>query len=406
MQAAEPSAESSASSIVQSLSCPKASCVCHKSAQRGHGLTHCPAHDDRHPSFNVSIKQGVVLVHCESGACSQAQILDALRDRNLWPRHDPTPAFKRDIVAEYDYKDIHGDLLYQTVRFVPKGFAQRKPDSHGGWIWNLSGVTRVLYRLPELLAADPKRLRIICEGEKDVDSLLRLGFVATSNVGGAGKWHTDYVQWFKDSLVCLIPDNDVAGRDHMRQVARSLQGQAHTILWLELPDSKPKGDVTDWLEAGGDADKLKLLIRKAEPFTETLFSPSDQLPKLSDQPLELLMIYTCVTLPAAISYLQPEDFTSDVARAMFKAIRAGEPIAQEGLVEPDDEYDEWAAICKLRDLSRRRAALRIAEHVLSAAGDTSRGFNPCLAADALRALCEHANDHNTDAKLSDVLGLL
>jgi hypothetical protein len=56
------------------------------------------------------------------------------------------------IVATYDYLDEKGVFLYQVVRYEPKGFRQRRPDGKGGWHWNLNGVRRVLYRLPEVPA--------------------------------------------------------------------------------------------------------------------------------------------------------------------------------------------------------------------------------------------------------------
>ena len=49
----------------------------------------------------------------------------------------------------------------------------------------MQGVERVLYRLPEVLAAGEVW---VVEGEKDADSLAALGIVATCNAGGAGKW--------------------------------------------------------------------------------------------------------------------------------------------------------------------------------------------------------------------------
>ena len=79
------------------------------------------------------------------------------------------------IVATYDYRDERGGCLYQVVRFEPKGFAQRRPDGNGGWIWNLDGVRQVPYRLPELLAADPDEWVLIVEGEKDADRLAGFG---------------------------------------------------------------------------------------------------------------------------------------------------------------------------------------------------------------------------------------
>ena len=61
----------------------------------------------------------------------------------------------RRIVAEYSYRDEQGALLYQAVRYEPKKFSFRRPDAKREWVWSLKGVRRVLYRLPELLAADP-----------------------------------------------------------------------------------------------------------------------------------------------------------------------------------------------------------------------------------------------------------
>src|SRR5438128_2013334 len=86
--------------------------------------------------------------------------------------------------GEYQYRD--------DERGEPKTFRQRRPDDAGGWTWKLGGVRRVLYRLPDILAADPAVPIFMAEGEKDVDNLIALGLVATTNPGGAGKWHPEY----------------------------------------------------------------------------------------------------------------------------------------------------------------------------------------------------------------------
>lgn len=404
MHAVDYSAIASAQEIVEALVCTNAGCPCFKTSKRGHGLTHCPVHDDRTPSFNVSVKDNTVLVHCESGGCSQEDLIRELIERNLWPKHEQPVTTPQRIVATYDYKDIHGNLVYQALRMGPlKDFRQRRPDGKGGWLWNLDGVKRVLYRLPELLAADPKRLRIIVEGEKDVDSLTSLGFVATSNVGGAGKWLPEYSEWFRNCNVCVIRDNDKRGYEHMVQVAKNLNAVAHSVRWLDLPGLPPKGDVTDWLNAGGNADQLKSLIKNAPLFTDDVIGEK---PALADVQKEKYLLYTCANSEAAIGYLEPDDFTDDVTRAIFRAIRSGESIDREGLSEPPEDFDDWAAICTLRDLTRRRAALKIAEHVISVASDTGRIFNPCLAAEALKALCEHSHDNPDATRLTDVLNLL
>jgi putative DNA primase/helicase len=181
------------------------------------------------------------------------------------------------IRATYDYQDANGTLLFQTVRFEPKGFSQRRPDGAGGWIWNLRGVERVLYRLPELLGADPAETIWLPEGEKDVEALVAAGLVATTNPMGAGKWRSNYAKYFRGRSVVLLPDNDAPGREHMLKVARSLVWVASSIKLLWLPNLPVKGDVSDWLSSGGTAEALKALAAQTPEYEdETANQPEVQ----------------------------------------------------------------------------------------------------------------------------------
>ena len=175
---------------------------------------------------------------------------------------------QRKIDAVYSYLDEDGRLLYEAVRFRPKGFAYRRRDGVGEYVWNLDGVRRVPYRLSELLnTADV----FVAEGEKDVDRLVALGLTATCNPGGAGKWDPAYDQYFGGKGVTVIPDNDEEGRRHAYQVAASLYGTAAAVMVLELPDLPPKGDVSDWLDAGGTRERLlelALQVPEYQPSAE------------------------------------------------------------------------------------------------------------------------------------------
>lgn len=238
----------------------------------------CPAHDDRRNSLSVSMgSEEQVLLHCHAG-CSfetiQAALGAVVTDR---PR----------VAASYDYRDETGALLYQSVRLEPKDFRQRKPDGAGGWSYKLNGVRRVPYRLPELLTAPPEELVFIVEGEKDADRLCALGLVATTNAGGAGKWRDEFCEVLRGRCVVIIPDNDEPGRDHAARVAQSLRGVAADVRVLSLPGLPSKGDVSDWLDAGGLVDELLVLAEAAPDFTgaEAVTppaGPSLQLVRLAD----------------------------------------------------------------------------------------------------------------------------
>jgi hypothetical protein len=175
-------------------------------------------------------------------------------------RHNSSPGTftggSKYVVAEYDYTDEHGEVLYQACRTNPKGFFQRRPDGEGGWEYKLNNVRRVLYRLPELLQADQAATVFVCEGEKDADALRNLGLVATTNAGGAGKWRYEYNEHLCGRNVVILPDNDEPGHEHGEQVSKSLSGVAASVKVVSLPGLPEKGDVSDWLKAGGTAEML------------------------------------------------------------------------------------------------------------------------------------------------------
>jgi len=171
-------------------------------------------------------------------------------------------------VAVYDYRDENGALLYQVVRYDPKWFAYRRP-ARQGWCWSLGSVRLVPYRLPELLAAPPGEQIFIVEGEKDVENLRAIGLKATTNTGGGGrgKWRRTYNKFLHGRDVVILPDNDDIGRTHSQDVAASLCGYAASIRIVELPGLPHKGDVSDWLAAGGTRETLLDLVAQQPEYS-------------------------------------------------------------------------------------------------------------------------------------------
>jgi hypothetical protein len=216
----------------------------------------CPAHDDRRNSLSVSeSSDGRILLHCHAG-CTFEAIIGALDDQ-------PKPHASPRIIVTYDYRDESGALLYQAVRFEPKDFRPRRPDASGGFVWTLGDVRRVLYRLPEIIASDAQTTVFIVEGEKDADRLASLGLIATTNTGGAGKWRDEYNEHLRGRNICILPDNDEPGRAHAAKVARALAQAAASVKVLELPNLPPKGDVSDYFNAGGTVETLSALVEGA-----------------------------------------------------------------------------------------------------------------------------------------------
>jgi hypothetical protein len=176
------------------------------------------------------------------------------------------------IVATYDYTDAAGHLLFQVVRREPgldgkdKDFFQRHKDEGGAWSKGRGDHPRVPYRLHELVQAPRELPVILVEGEKDVDALVALGFLASCNPEGAGKWRAEYNEHFRGRPIVIIPDNDEIGRKHAQDVAQHLHGVAAGITILELPNLPPKGDASDWIAGGGDKEKLLQLALATSPW--------------------------------------------------------------------------------------------------------------------------------------------
>lgn len=202
--------------------------------------------------------------------CSREEILRAadceLKDLGP-PRPERVERFGKSIIDKvYTYVDEAGSTLFQVVRFRPKDFRQRQPDGKGGYIWSLTNCRKVLYRLDELTKKQDKVVFLV-EGEKDVDNLRKLGFLATCNPLGAGKWTDEYSEMLRGRAVVLIPDHDPVepktqrrpGWEHVKLLTKHLLKVAQwvRIIQLNIPEGQ---DVSDWIEAGGTADELKRLV--------------------------------------------------------------------------------------------------------------------------------------------------
>lgn len=272
------------------------------------GKGYCPAHKDKTPSFSIDRgADGRILMKCHTGCTIDAICAAIPCDKaDLFPPKQPQAKPKYNIERAYYYKDENGNLRFQVVRQrladpakFPneslKKFIQRRPDGAGGWIYGLSAgeyaqnksgdwykpnsktpptaprkdfgeTQRVPYRLPELLAS-PGATVFIVEGEKDVDRLRSLGLTATCNPGGAGKWRDEYSDPLINREIVIIPDNDQPGEDHAQDVAAKSHGKASKIQILPLNGLKSKGDVSDWLDNGGDADQLCQMADAAPEWT-------------------------------------------------------------------------------------------------------------------------------------------
>ena len=235
----------------------------------------CPVHQGQSDtSLHLWEEDGHLQVHCFAG-CPPQSILD-------WLGVAKRPRREEVYEALYSYHDARGHVLYQVVRMPGKKFFQRRPHptQPGAWITDMKGVTRVLYRLPEVLQAVTMHQPVyVVEGEKDVETLRSHGLVATCNLMGAGKWEDSYNVSLQGAQVIVLPDNDEPGAKHAALIATRLRGIVRTLHIVLLPHLPDKGDVTDWLQAGHTVEELRQLTHQTKA---TILAPHLVVTQLAD----------------------------------------------------------------------------------------------------------------------------
>lgn len=249
----------------------------------------CPVHGGKDLNFAINPSNGLAQCHSRCGKGwdiisleEELSGLDFIRakDRVYDIIGRPKVPFEeREFEAVYDYTDVKGTLIYQVIRKLGKKFVQRMPNWNGGWIWGLKDALRVPYHLPRLHNSE---FAAIVEGEKDVHTLERLGMVATCNNGGAGNFKSELVEHFAGKHIAIFPDNDQAGRDHAMKVAALLAMAAKSIKIVELPNLPEKGDVSDFVSAGGTIDQIRDHYRMAQQWSPEFEFASD-VPAESDK---------------------------------------------------------------------------------------------------------------------------
>lgn len=270
----------------------------------GQHMARCPAHEDKRASLAIRQGDKGIVLHCMAGCATEeicarlgikvADLFDEARQAVPSPKAAPkaepqktrmrAEAFRvgavynakgqggerrpEKIVKVYEYEDLNGLPLMQVARTDHKSFPTIYR-ADGAWWWGDGGHGDLLYRLPQVKKAIENKEQIwIVEGEKDVESLESLGFTATTNKGGAGKWPAKLSEELRGARVVIVPDLDDAGRNHGRIIARQLEHECGEVKLLNLrkidPSLPDKGDVSDLIARLGEGARESLTAAARE----------------------------------------------------------------------------------------------------------------------------------------------
>ena len=253
----------------------------------------CPCHGDTGQQRHLYFRQGdrtELILFCHKGCEFQAILASMDLDKPEYRLSSPVGTDND--LQTWTYRNVEGNRAYQSVRGLrlnkegerEKFYYQRRWDEKTKrWVNNLSGVTRIPYRLPELIRANPDLIVLYGEGEKTAELLATTGHPATTTSEGAGKVKNtpDLPYYLKGRRVAIFPDYDVAGVDHAKEVKAFLSRAGIICEIVRLPCYKVKTkdglDVYDWVK--GEGHSLEEVLALAEAALLPLGMPPPAVPK-------------------------------------------------------------------------------------------------------------------------------
>ncbi|WP_270441333.1 DUF927 domain-containing protein [Acidaminococcus provencensis] len=187
----------------------------------------------------------------------------------------------------YTYRDPYGKEAYCKIRekFADghKKFSFLYTGPDGTVIYKKPKPCNNLYNLDRLTAAKKTETLYIVEGEKCADAMTNAGFLATSTNTGAESPNlseTDRKTVEKFTRKVIIPDNDGPGAVYGKAwEARGAKVLPLPEIWPECP---VKGDVADYLEQGGDPEKIREYRFPTAEFSEEYFRNLDRADLISE----------------------------------------------------------------------------------------------------------------------------
>lgn len=232
----------------------------------------CPCHHDKKASLSIDKIGDRILLHCFAGCKSEdilaavgltfSDLSDTAKTQTYIDKLERSKG--KPISAIYKYYDENEKYLYEKIRFHDKDMLIGIYDHSTEYFqYGLNGMQKALFHLPQLIKGISTGEKIFyVEGEKDVLTLESMGLIATT-AGSTNDWKSEYVSYFKNADIVILPDNDVAGQTLAEKVAKDLNGIAAKTLIVKT-SNLPKGDVTDYIQEGHTKEDLLQLIKTAE----------------------------------------------------------------------------------------------------------------------------------------------
>ncbi|MFL0198131.1 phage/plasmid primase, P4 family [Clostridium sp. WILCCON 0269] len=177
-------------------------------------------------------------------------------------------------IEKYEYRNLKNEIKYYKVKFKT---GEGKQCRYYSIIDDKVKCRRKGEELPYnlyKLARSKSDIIFVAEGEKDADSLIKLGLIATSLKGF--KYDKYICRLFKNKNIIIIPDNDLPGQRYQNEVINGLRPYIKSFKIFPIQEyAKESGqDITDLLNLKYlDKQTFMDVIRETGP-TNTYISGS------------------------------------------------------------------------------------------------------------------------------------
>lgn len=236
---------------------------------------HCPAHNDKQASLTISKGKKCTLFYCHSG-CSIDDILSSagIEKRDTFYDTEPLKANwrayvegreQRKIEAVYNYASFNGTYCFTKLRLEGKKILYGRLESDR-FTYGLSRNTprksfKAIYGSVKAInkAIKDNKPIFIPEGEKDVDTLTKQGYVSFT-YGGVSDWQSEFAGIVKGANVVILADNDKPGITVANTIMNDIQTVVKSAkIVVPMPDT-PKADITDYFNEGHTKEEFEKMI--------------------------------------------------------------------------------------------------------------------------------------------------
>jgi hypothetical protein len=237
---------------------------------------YCPFHPDDTGSLSINVETGEFqcfatcikgrkLVTFEMRLLETDDVQEAWRSVAKKIGFHPLLGNRGKVTHKHVYRGDKGEERYMVLRYEDGSASYWRYTGWGAYgpmyKPGLKGMKRLLYNLPEVIAAN---LVLFVEGEKKADVLTKLKLVdssgdpvAITTTGGADSWRIEHVEHLKGKRVVLLPDTDVPGLRHSEDVQAGLR---RAEVEFKLVDFAGQGnDFRDYLTQHGVVELLRFI---------------------------------------------------------------------------------------------------------------------------------------------------